>query len=180
VDYNPEKSQTALERSELRLQPDRQHGTPQGRYLFDTQVWQYCKVVCRRSVSSRVENLRLAHVCGGAFEPIDQSELEVFLLGGAHDYGRDAALYGQFHTNVQSAQGTGSCFLPVTRNSTRRLKRPESSRIPRSGSNLQEGGEMVWMIAHGSGSTWRSFSLLTESNLKGMVVTPTESSSRPI
>ena len=175
-DYNPEKAKQLLKEANFDFNQTVSMRTPQGRYLFDTQVSEYVQS-CLQAIGVKAE-LRTYDwptYVAGLLKPIDQSELEVFLLGwGPMIMDADAALYGQFHTNVNPPKGLGAAFY----SNPEFDKAIEATRIeqdPKKRLELfKKAGEMVWDDCPWIWLHVEKFLIAYRSNLQGMVVTSTE------
>jgi ABC-type transport system substrate-binding protein len=175
-DYNPEKAKQLLKEANFDFNQTVQMRTPQGRYLFDMQVSEYVQA-CLQAIGVKTE-LRTYDwptYVAGLLKPIDQSELEVFLLGwGPMIMDADAALYGQFHTSVNPPKGLGAAFYSSPE-FDKAVEATRSEQDPKKRLELfKKAGEIVWDDCPWIWLHVEKFLIAYRSNLKGMVVTPTE------
>ncbi len=111
-DYNPDKAKQLLKEANFDFNQTIRLATPQGRYLFDTQVAEAVQAYLQ-AVGVKAE-LRVYDwpTFMAAVYKVEQPEMDVSLLGwGPLIMDADMALYGQFTTSVYPAQGIGVCFL---------------------------------------------------------------------
>jgi ABC-type transport system substrate-binding protein len=81
--------------------------TPQGRYLFDKQISEAVQAYLQAiGVKVELRTYDWPTYVAGLLKPIDQTELEVFLLGwGPLILDADMGLYGQFTCEVNPRRG---------------------------------------------------------------------------
>jgi len=175
-DYNPDKAKQLLKEANFDFNQTVNMRTPQGRYLFDTQVSEAVQAYLQAiGVKAELRTYDWPTYVAGLLKPIDQSELEVFLLGwGPMIMDADTALYGQFHTSVNPPKGLGAAFYsnPVFD------KAIEATRIeqdPKKRLELfKKAEEIVWDDCPWIWLHVEKFVIAYRSNIKGLVVTPTE------
>src|SRR4030042_506754 len=99
-DYNPEKAKELLKKANFDFNQTVNMRTPQGRYLFDNQVSEAVQAYLQAiGVQTELRTYDWPTYLAGLLKPIQESELEVFLLGwGPLILDADFALYGQFHS----------------------------------------------------------------------------------
>jgi ABC-type transport system substrate-binding protein len=175
-DYNPEKAKQLLKEANFDFNQTVAMRTPQGRYLFDMQVSEYVQA-CLQAIGVKVE-LRTYDwptYVAGLLKPIDQSELEVFLLGwGPMVLDADLALYGMFHSVNNPPKGLAAAFY----SSPEFDKAIEASRMEQDPNKrlelLKKAEEIVWDDCPWIWLHTEKFLIAYKSNLKGMVVTSKE------
>jgi ABC-type transport system substrate-binding protein len=175
-DYNPDKAKQLLKEANFDFNQTVAMRTPQGRYLFDMQVSEYVQA-CLQAIGVKAE-LRTYDwptYVAGLLKPIDQSELEVFLLGwGPMVLDADLALYGMFHTINNPPKGLASAFY----SSPEFDKAIQASRMeqdPKKRLELfKKAEEIVWEDCPWIWLHTEKFLIAYKSNIKGMVVTPKE------
>jgi ABC-type transport system substrate-binding protein len=174
--YNPEKAKQLLKEANFDFNQTVQMRTPQGRYLFDMQVSEYVQA-CLQAIGVKAE-LRTYDwptYVAGLLKPIDQSELEVFLLGwGPMVLDADLALYGMFHSSNNPPKGLGAAFY----SSPEFDKAIEASRLEQDPTKrlvlFKKAEEIVWDDCPWIWLHTEKFLIAYKSNLKGMVVTSKE------
>jgi len=86
----------------------------------------------------------------------------------------DAALYGQFHTSVNPPKGLGAAFYSNPE-FDKAIQATRVEQDPKKRLELfKKAGEMVWEDCPWIWLHVEKFLVAYRSNLKGMVVTPTE------
>ena len=175
-DYNPEKAKQLLKEANFDFSKTVMMRTPNGRYLFDKQVSEAVQAYLQAiGVKVELRTYDWPTYVAGLLKPLKETELEVFLLGwGPITLDADMALYGQFTCEVNPPKGLGSAFYC----------NPEFDKIMKASREeqdpdkrlelLKQASEMVW-----ADSPWlwlhvEKFVIAYSSNIKGMVVTPTE------
>jgi peptide/nickel transport system substrate-binding protein len=175
-DYNPEKAKELLKEANFDFSQTIHMRTPQGRYLFDKQVSEAVQAYLQ-AIGMKVE-LRTYDwptYVAGLLKPLDQTELEVFLLGwGPLIMDADMALYGQFTCEVNPPKGLGSAFYcnpeyDKIMKASREEQNPEKRLAL-----LKQASEMVWDDCPWLWLHVEKFVIAYSSKIKGMVVTPTE------
>jgi peptide/nickel transport system substrate-binding protein len=175
-DYNPDKAKELLKEANYDFSQTIHMRTPQGRYLFDKQVSEAVQAYLQ-AIGMKVE-LRTYDwptYVAGLLKPLDQTELEVFLLGwGPLIMDADMGLYGQFTCEVNPPKGLGSAFYcnpeyDKIMKASREEQNPEKRLAL-----LKEASEMVWDDCPWLWLHVEKFVIAYSSKIKGMVVTPTE------
>jgi ABC-type transport system substrate-binding protein len=175
-DYNPDKAKQLLKEANFDFNQTVAMRTPQGRYLFDKQVSEYVQA-CLQEIGVKVE-LRTYDwptYVAGLLKPIDQSELEVFLLGwGPMVLDADLALYGMFHSINNPPKGLGAAFY----SSPEFDKAIEATRLEQDPNKrlelFKKAEEIVWDDCPWIWLHTEKFLIAYKSNIKGMEVTPKE------
>jgi ABC-type transport system substrate-binding protein len=175
-DYNPEKAKQLLKEAKFDLNQTIHMRTPQGRYLFDTQVSEAVQAYLQAiGVKVELRTYDWPTYVAGLLKPLDQSELEVFLLGwGPMIMDADAALYGQFSSTVNPPNGLGAAFY----------SNPEFDKVINATRSEQDAKKRLELFKKAEDIVWddcpwiwlhvEKFLIAYKSNLKGMVVLPTE------
>ena len=111
-DYNPEKAKQLLKEANFDFSKTVNMRTPNGRYLFDKQVSEAVQAYLQAiGVKVELRTYDWPTYVAGLLKPIEETELEVFLLGwGPLVLDADMALYGQFTCEVNPPKGLGSAF----------------------------------------------------------------------
>jgi peptide/nickel transport system substrate-binding protein len=175
-DYNPDKAKQLLKEANFDFNQTINMRTSQGRYLFDRQVSEAVQAYLQAiGVKVELRTYDWPTYVAGLLKPIDQSELEVFILGwGPMIMDADTALYGQFHSSVNPPKGLGAAFY----SSPEFDKAIEATRVeqdPKKRSELfKKAGEIVWDDCPWIWLHVEKFVIAYRSNIKGLVVTPTE------
>jgi peptide/nickel transport system substrate-binding protein len=111
----------------------------------------------------------------GLLKPIEESELEVFLLGwGPLFLDADMALYGQFTCAVNPPNGLGSAFYCNAEYDKLMLASRKEMDPKKREALLFKASDMVWEDCPWIWLHVEKFVLAYKNNIKGMVVTPTE------
>jgi ABC-type transport system substrate-binding protein len=175
-DYNPEKAKQLLKEAKFDFNQTIRMRTPQGRYLFDTQVSEAVQAYLQAiGVKVELRTYDWPTYVAGLLKPLDQSELEVFLLGwGPMIMDADAALYGQFSSTVNPPNGLGAAFY----------SNPEFDKVINATRSEQDAKKRLELFKKAEDIVWddcpwiwlhvEKFLIAYKSNLKGMVVLPTE------
>jgi peptide/nickel transport system substrate-binding protein len=175
-DYNPEKAKELLKKANFDFNQTVNMRTPQGRYLFDKQVSEAVQAYLQAiGVKAELRTYDWPTYVAGLIKPIEQSELEVFLLGwGPLILDADMGLYGQFHSSVNPPKGLGSAFY----SNPEYDKLMDASRMEQNPKKrleiLKKASEMVWDDAPWIWLHVEKFVIAYSSKIKGMVVTSTE------
>lgn len=175
-EYNPEKAKELLKKANFDFSKTVSMRTPQGRYLFDQQVSEAVQAYLQAiGVKTELRTYDWPTYVAGLLKPIQETELEVFLLGwGPLILDADMGLYGQFHSSVNPPKGLGSAFYSNPEYDklmdTSRLEQDPKKRLE----ILKKASEMVW-----DDSPWiwlhvEKFVIAYSKKIKGMVVTSTE------
>jgi peptide/nickel transport system substrate-binding protein len=175
-DYNPEKAKQLLKEASFDFSKTVKMRTPNGRYLFDKQVSEAVQAYLQAiGVKVELRTYDWPTYVAGLLKPIEESELEVFLLGwGPLILDADMGLYGQFTCEVNPPKGLGSAFYcnpeyDSVMNASRQEQDPQKRLAL-----LKQASEIVW-----ADSPWiwlhvEKFVIAYSSKIKGMIVTPTE------
>ena len=175
-EYNPEKAKELLKKANFDFNQTVKMRTPQGRYLFDKQVSEAVQAYLQAiGVKIELRTYDWPTYVAGLLKPIDQTELEVFLLGwGPMVLDADMGLYGQFHSSNNPPKGLGAAFY----DNPEYDKIMDASRLEQDPKKrleiLKKASEMVW-----DDSPWmwlhvEKFVIAYSKKIKGMVVTSTE------
>lgn len=174
-DYNPEKAKELLKKSGYKGQVIHMR-TPNGRYLFDKQVSEAVQAYLEAiGIKTELRTYDWPTYVAGLLKPLDKTELEVFLLGwGPLVLDADMGLYGQFHSSVNPPKGLGAAFY----NNPEFDKLMDASRVEQDPAKrselLKKASEMVWDDCPWLWLHVEKFLVAYRSNLKGIIVTPTE------
>ena len=175
-DYNPEKAKQLLKEANFDFSRTVKMRTPNGRYLFDKQVSEAVQAYLQAlGVKVELRTYDWPTYVAGLLKPIEETELEMFLLGwGPLILDADMGLYGQFTCEVNPPKGLGSAFYcNAEYDSVMKASREEQDPQKRL-ALLKKASEIVW-----ADSPWlwlhvEKFVIAYSSKIKGMVVTPTE------
>ena len=175
-DYNPEKAKELLKKANFDFNQTVNMRTPQGRYLFDRQVSEAVQAYLQAiGVKAELRTYDWPTYVAGLLKPIEESELEVFLLGwGPLILDADMGLYGQFHSSVNPPKGLGAAHY----SNPEYDKLVEATRLeqnPKKRSELlKKASEMVWDDCPWIWLHVEKFVIAYSKKIKGMVVTSTE------
>jgi len=175
-DYNPEKAKELLKQANFDFNQTVNMRTPQGRYLFDKQVSEAVQAYLQAiGVKVELRTYDWPTYVAGLLKPIQESELEVFLLGwGPLILDADFALYGQFHTSVNPPKGLGAAFY----SNPEYDKLMDASRLEQNPKKrlelMKKASEMVWDDCPWIWLHVEKFVIAYSKKIKGMVVTGTE------
>jgi peptide/nickel transport system substrate-binding protein len=175
-DYNPEKAKELLKKANFDFNQTINMRTPQGRYLFDKQVSEAIQAYLQAiGVKTELRTYDWPTYVAGLLKPIDQTELEVFLLGwGPVILDADMGLYMQFHSSVNPPKGLGSAFY----DNPEYDKIMDASRMEQNPKKrlelLKKASEMVWDDCPWIWLHVEKFLIAYSKKIKGMVVTSTE------
>lgn len=175
-DYNPEKAKNLLNQANFDFEQAVQMRTPHGRYLFDKQVSEAIQAYLQAiGVKAELRTYDWPTYVAGLLKPIEESELEVFLLGwGPLVLDADMALYGQFHSSVNPPKGLGAAFYSNPEYDkaieATRLEQDPQKRL----SLFKKASKIVWDDCPWIWLHTEKFVLAYRSNIKGLVVTNTE------
>jgi len=175
-DYDPKKAKAMLKEANFDFSKTIQMRTPNGRYLFDKQVSEVVQAQLQAiGVKVELRTYDWPTYVAGLLKPIEETELEVFLLGwGPLFLDADMALYGQFTTEVNPPKGLGSSFYTnPTYDALMKETRKEQDQGKRF-ELLKQASEMVWEDAPWIWLHVEKFVLAYSSKIKNLVVTPTE------
>ena len=175
-DYNPEKAKQLLKEANFDFSQTIHMRTPNGRYLFDKQVSEAVQAYLQAiGVKVELRTYDWPTYVAGLLKPLDQTELEVFLLGwGPLIMDADGGLYGQFTCEVNPPKGLGAAFYC----------NPEFDKIMKASREEQNPEKRLALLKQASEIVWddcpwlwlhvEKFVIAYSSKIKGMVVTPTE------
>ena len=175
-DYNPEKAKQLLKEANFDFSQTVKLGTPQGRYLFDTQVAEAVQAYLQAiGVKAELRAYDWPTYMSVVYKPLAQSELDADLLGwGPLIMDADMALYGQFTTSVYPPKGLGSAFY----SNPEFDKIMEQSRLEQNPEKrkalLVEASKIVWDDCPWLWLHVEKFVIAYNSKIKNMPVTPTE------
>ncbi|WP_022665605.1 ABC transporter substrate-binding protein [Desulfospira joergensenii] len=175
-DYNPDKAKQLLKEANFDFSKTISMRTPNGRYLFDKQVAEVVQAYLQAiGVKVELRTYDWPTYIAGLLKPIEETELEIFLLGwGPLFLDADMGLYGQFTTEVNPPKGLGSAFY----------SNPAFDALMKETRKEQDTDKRFALLKKASGMVWEDcpwiwlhvekFVLAYSSKIKGMVVTPTE------
>ncbi len=175
-DYNPEKAKQLLKEANFDFSKTIQMRTPNGRYLFDKQVSEAIQAYLQAiGVKAELRTYDWPTYVAGLLKPLEETELEVFLLGwGPLILDADMGLYGQFTCEVNPPKGLGSAFYC----------NPEYDKVMKASREEQDSQKRLALLKQASEIVWadspwiwlhvEKFVIAYSSKIKGMVVTPTE------
>ena len=175
-DYNPEKAKELLKQANFDFNQTVNMRTPQGRYLFDKQVSEAVQAYLQAiGVKVELRTYDWPTYVAGLLKPIQESELEVFLLGwGPLILDADFALYGQFHSSVNPPAGLGAAHY----SNPEYDKLMDASRLEQNPKKrlelMKKASEMVWDDCPWIWLHVEKFVIAYSKKIKGMVVTGTE------
>jgi peptide/nickel transport system substrate-binding protein len=175
-DYNPQKAKQLLKEANFDFSKTVSMRTPQGRYLFDRQVSEAIQAYLQAiGVKAELRTYDWPTYVAGLLKPLEESELEVFLLGwGPLILDADMGLYGQFTCEVNPPKGLGAAFY-CNPEYDKIMKASREEQDPQKRSALLKqaseivGDDAPWLWLH-----VEKFVIAYSSKIKGMVVTPTE------
>jgi len=175
-DYDPDKAKQLLKEANFDFSKTVSMRTPNGRYLFDKQVSEAVQAYLQAiGVKAELRVYDWPTYVAGLLKPIDESELEVFLLGwGPLFLDADMGLYGQFHSSVNPPKGLGAAFY----SNPEYDKAIEATRLEQDPQKRLElfkaASKIVWDDCPWIWLHVEKFVIAYSSKIKGMVVTPTE------
>jgi ABC-type transport system substrate-binding protein len=174
-DYNPDKAKQLLKEANFDFNQTIRLATPEGRYLFDTQVAEAVQAYLQ-AIGVKVE-LRVYEwrTYMAAVHKEEHPEMDVALLGwGPSAMDADGTLYGQFHTSVIPPKGLGSAFY----------SNPEFDKIMEESRLEQNPEKRKALLVQASKIVWddcpwlwlhvEKFVIAYSSKIQNMPVTPTE------
>jgi len=174
--YNPEKAKALLKEAGFDFSKTVQMRTPNGRYLFDKQVSEAIQAYLQAiGVKTELRTYDWPTYVAGLLKPIEETELEVFLLGwGPMVMDADMTLYGQFHSSVNPPKGLGAAHY----SNPEFDKAIEASRLEQDPQKrlalLTKASEIVWDDCPWIWLHTEKFVIAYASKIKGLVVTGTE------
>ena len=175
-DYNPEKAKELLKKANFDFSRTIKMRTPSGRYLFDKQVSEAIQAYLQAiGVKVELRTYDWPTYVAGLLKPIEETELEVFLLGwGPLILDADAALSGQFTCAVNPPKGLGAAHYC----------NPEYDKMMTASREEQDTAKRKALLVNASKIIWddcpwiwlhvEKFVLAYSSKIKGLVVTSTE------
>lgn len=175
-DYNPEKAKELLKKANWDFNQVVKIGSPQGRYLFDTQVAEAIQAQLQAiGVKTELRVMDWPTYMSTVYKPLEQSEFDMVLLGwGPLIMDADMALYGQFTTAVYPPKGLGSAFY----SNPQYDEIMEKSRLEQDPSKrkelLIEASKIIWDDCPWLWLHIEKFVIAYSSKIQGMIVTPTE------
>ncbi|MCP4690651.1 MAG: ABC transporter substrate-binding protein [Desulfobacterales bacterium] len=175
-DYNPGKAKELLSKANFDFSRTIKMRTPNGRYLFDKQVSETVQAYLQAiGVKTELRTYDWPTYVAGLLKPIEESELELFLLGwGPLFLDADMALSGQFTCAVNPPKGLGCSFYCNAEYDKIMLEsRLEQDPVKRK-ALLVKASKMIWEDCPWLWLHVEKFVLAYSSKIKGMVVTPTE------
>jgi peptide/nickel transport system substrate-binding protein len=175
-DYDPEKAKQLLKEANFDFSKTINMRTPQGRYLFDRQVSEAVQAYFQAiGVKVELRTYDWPTYIAGLLKPLDQTELEAFLLGwGPLILDADMGLYGQFTCEVNPPKGLGSAFYCNAEYDKIMKASREEQDLEKRKALLKQASEMVWDDCPWIWLHVEKFVIAYSSKIKGMVVTPTE------
>ena len=174
-DYNPEKAKQLLKEANFDFNQPVRIASPQGRYLFDTQVAE-AVLAYLQAIGVKAE-LRVYDwpTFMAAVYVVDNPQMDMSLLGwGPLIMDADTALYGQFTTSVYPPKGLGSAFysnpeFDKIMEQSRLEQNPEKRKAV-----LVEASKIVWEECPWLWLHVEKFVIAYNSKIQNMPVTPTE------
>jgi len=175
-EYNPEKAKELLKKANFDFKQTVHMRTPQGRYNFDRQVSEAVQAYLQAiGVKAELRTYDWPTYIAGLLKPLDETELEVFLLGwGPLHMDADFALYGQFHSSTNPPKGLGAAHY----------SNPEYDRVMDASRLEQDTKKRLALFKNASEIVWgdcpwlwlhtEKFLIAYSSKIKGLVVTNTE------
>jgi peptide/nickel transport system substrate-binding protein len=175
-DYNPEKARELLRKAGWDFNQVVKMGSPQGRYLFDTQVAEAIQAQLQAiGVKTELRVMDWPTYMSTVYKPLEQSEFDMVLLGwGPLIMDADMALYGQFTTAVYPPKGLGSAFY----------SNPEYDAIMEKSRLEQDPAKRKELLVQASKIIWddcpwlwlhiEKFVIAYTKKIEGLIVTPTE------
>ncbi|MGQ9858103.1 MAG: ABC transporter substrate-binding protein [Thermodesulfobacteriota bacterium] len=175
-DYNPEKAKELLKKANWDFNQVVKIGSPQGRYLFDTQVAEAIQAQLQAiGVKTELRVMDWPTYMSTVYKPLEQSEFDMVLLGwGPLIMDADMALYGQFTTAVYPPKGLGSAFYSNAQyDRIMEQSRLEQDPVKRK-ELLVQASKIIWEDCPWLWLHIEKFVIAYSSKIQGMVVTPTE------
>lgn len=175
-EYNPEKAKELLKKANWDFNQVIKIGSPQGRYLFDTQVSEAIQAQLQAvGVKTELRVMDWPTYMSTVYKPLEQSEFDMVLLGwGPLIMDADMALYGQFTTAVYPPKGLGSAFY----SNPQYDEIMEKSRLEQDPAKRKElliqASKIIWEDCPWLWLHIEKFVIAYSSKIQGMVVTPTE------
>jgi peptide/nickel transport system substrate-binding protein len=175
-DYDPDKAKQLLKEADFDFSQTVSMRTPNGRYLFDKQVSEAVQAYLQAiGVKAELRVYDWPTYVAGLLKPIEETELEVFLLGwGPLILDADMGLYGQFHSSVSPPKGLGAAHY----SNPEYDKAVEATRLEQDPQKrlalFEKASEIVWDDCPWIWLHVEKFVIAYSSKIQGMVVTPTE------
>jgi peptide/nickel transport system substrate-binding protein len=175
-DYDPDKAKQLLKEAGFDFSRTVSMRTPNGRYLFDKQVSEAVQAYLQAiGVKAELRVYDWPTYVAGLLKPIEETELEVFLLGwGPLILDADMGLYGQFHSSVNPPKGLGAAHY----SNPEYDKAVEATRLEQDPQKrmalFKKASEIVWDDCPWIWLHVEKFVIAYSSKIQGMVVTPTE------
>jgi len=174
-DYNPDKAKQLLKEANFDFNQTVRLASPQGRYLFDTQVAE-AVLAYIQAIGVKAE-LRVYDwpTFMAAVYKVEQPEMDVSLLGwGPMIMDADMALYGQFTTSVYPPKGLGSAFYSNSEfDKVMEQSRQEQNSEKRK-ALLVQASKIVWEDCPWLWLHVEKFVIAYNSKIENMPVMPTE------
>jgi len=174
-DYNPDKAKQLLKEANFDFSQPVRLASPQGRYLFDTQVAEAVQAYLQAiGVKAELRVYDWPTYMAAAYV-VDNPQMDVTLLGwGPLIMDADMGLYQQFTTSVYPPAGLGSAFY----------KNPEFDKIMEDSRREQNTEKRKALLVQASKIVWdecpwlwlhvEKFLIAYSSKIENMPVTPTE------
>jgi peptide/nickel transport system substrate-binding protein len=174
-DYNPDKAKQLLKEANFDFNQTVRLATPQGRYLFDTQVAEAVQAYLQAiGVKTTLRAYDWPTYMAAVYK-VEQPEMDADLLGwGPLIMDADMALYLQFTTSVYPPKGLGSAFY----------SNPEFDKIMEQSRQEQNPEKRKALLVQASKIIWEDcpwlwlhvekFVIAYSSKIQNMPVTPTE------
>lgn len=175
-DYNPDKAKELLKEAGFDFSKTVHLRTPNGRYLFDKQIAEAVQAYLQAiGVKAELRTYDWPTYVAGLLKPIEDTELEVFLLGwGVTVLDADNQLYMQFHSTVSPPNGLGAAHY----SNPEFDKVIEASRVETDPDKrlelLKKASEIVWDDCPWLWLHVEKFLLAHRSNIEGIMVKATE------
>jgi peptide/nickel transport system substrate-binding protein len=175
-DYDPEKAKELLKKAGFDFNQTIHLRAPQGRYLFEKQISETVQAYLSAiGVKAELKTYEWPKYVAGLLKPLDQTKLELFLLGwGPMIRDADAALFGPFHSSMNPPKGLAPAFYSAPAFDeaieAARMERDPQKRLVL----LKKASEIVWDDCPWIWLYVKKFVLAYRSELKGLVVTGTE------
>jgi peptide/nickel transport system substrate-binding protein len=175
-DYDPGKAKALLKKANFPFDRVVQMRTPNGRYLFDRQICEAIQAYLQAiGVKVELRTYDWPTYVAGLMKPLDQTELELFLLGWrTSDMDPDVHLFGQFHSGSSPPKGLGAAHY----NSPEFDKAMEATRLEQDPQKrlalLKKVSEIVWDDCPWIWLHAEKFVIAYRSNIKGIEILSTE------
>ncbi len=175
-DYNPEKAKQLLKEANYDFSQVVKMRTPHGRYLFDKQISEAVQAYLQAiGVKTELRVYDWPTYVAGLLKPIEESELEVFLLGwGPLFLDADMGLYGQFTCEVNPPNGLGSAFYCNPEYDNIMVESRQELDMDKRNAVLKKASEVVWEDCPWIWLHVEKYVIAYAADIQGMMVTPTE------